>query len=206
MRKFKLSLIFILIIAFTLFMVSCDWWEEVKDGVNETTKQTKSFDEELDNIPLSGDEGEKEGGYCSPAINFNDLLKNVSIWDDVKDHIDEIKINSLKYSVSSNKNNADITVNIYFVTDGNTYYNEDSQPPPDSELIGYTDVIPEGKNPSDEKVNFASGGKNKLEELITDFESSFSICAGWESDKEDLKIDMDLALDVDVEVTFVPLT
>lgn len=206
MSKIKLFLILALVPALAILMISCDWWEEVKDEINDTTKQTKSFDEDLDNLPLSGEEGEQEGGYCSPAINFNDLLKNVSIWDDVKDHIDEIKINSLKYSVSNNQNNADVMVNIYFVTDGKTYYDDNENTPPESDRIGSTDVIAEGENPSNEKIEFTSGGQNQLEKLITDFESSFSICAGWESDKEDLKIDMDLSLAIDVEVTFIPLT
>jgi hypothetical protein len=126
----------------------------------------------------------------------------VPIWDDVKNHIEEIKINDLLYTVDPNKNKADGEVYIY-VTDSGDYYEDENDLPPEEDRIGSTANIEAGKTYHDEPFEYAEGGLERLEELMLDFEQEFYICAGWRGDKED--VDMTFLMTIDVDVVFVPL-
>lgn len=190
-----LPLSFILIVlVFALF--ACEYLEET---VNESTKQTKHFKEDLKpGIPIKG-----QDGACTPyAISFDSLLSVVPIWEDVKEHIEKVRINELLYTVDPNKNTSDGKVNIY-ITDSGDYFKDANGAPPESDRIGSTATIEAGKTYSDEPILYAEGGLEALEELMMDFEREFHICAGWDGNEED--VDMTFLLTVDADVVFVPL-
>ena len=177
---------------------ACD---EITDSINEKTKKTENFTEDLMSEP--GIPVKEVKGACSPALDFDSLLSSVSLWNDVKDHISEVKVNSLAYSVMDNNNSSDGTVNIY-ITDSSDYFTGDKGAPPASDMIGSTANIAAGQDYSDEELAFSGDGEEILEDAILDFETPFSICAEWSGEKED--VDMKFLLtEIDVDVTFVPL-
>ena len=196
MRNFK-RILFVLLALFTLFIyAACDYLEE---EVNNATAQTKSFSEDLKpGIPIKG-----VGGACSPqAVSFDALLSSVSVWDTVKEHIEEVNINALLYTIDPNENASDGKVDVY-ITDSGDYFSGDQGAPPDSERVGSTDTLVAGKVYENEDLQYASGGKETLEDLMIQFDQSFYICVGWDGNEED--VDMTFMLSIDVDVVFVPL-
>jgi len=196
MHKFRwLGLLAIVMIA-TFALYSC---EELEDKVNEATAKTENFKQDLKpGIPVKG-----VGGACTPtAISFDSLLSAVPLWSDVKEHIEEVNINELLYTVDPNKSTGNGKIDIY-VTDSGDYFSDDQGAPPDSDRIGSTDTIEVGETYKDEDIVYASGGKTALEDLMMDFEESFHICAGWDGNEDE--VDLTFLLTIDVDVVFVPL-
>lgn len=196
MRNFHKMNTLILIAALAFVLFACEYLEET---VNEATKQTKNFTQDLEpGIPIKG-----MAGACSPTINFDTLLSVVPIWNDVKANISEVNINAILYTVDPNSNSADGKVRIYITSSGN-YFIENDDPPPQADQVGVTDVIEAEKIYEEQELLYLEGGQERLENLMMNFDTPFSICAEWTGDKED--VDMTFLLSVDIDVVFVPLT
>lgn len=196
MPKSMLFRIFTLVTMLLFVLVACD---ALEDEVNEATKQTKNFSEDLKpGIPVKG-----VGGACSPqGVSFDALLSGVPGWDDVKNHVSEVNINELLYTVDPNDNTGEGTVDIY-ITDSGDYFQDGKGTPPADDRIGSTDTIQAGQVYTNDPIQYASGGQTALEELMLDFETPFYICLGWDGNEDD--VDMTFLLSVDVDVVFVPI-
>ena len=193
---FYRSALLVLVCALMLaFAPACD---AVKDKVNESSAQTKSFDEELDDIPLKG-----VAGVCSPtAVSFNDLMAQISWWDDAKGHIDAVVVEFLNYRVPENDSEAELQLDLYLsdVTD--------VEEVPDSDYIGSTDLLAPGSKVEDwEPMTLADGAEDRLADLILEPETPFTVCVkipqveSGDADEVDLKLELAIA----GSVTFVPL-
>jgi len=186
-----------MIIAIFIFY-GCD---ALEDEINEKTKKTENFTEDLMDEP--GIPVTNVKGACSPALDFDTLLSSVPIWNDVKEHISEVKVNSLAYSVMDNNNTTDGWVGIY-VTDSDDYFIGDKGAPPETDMVGFTENIEAGVDYKDELLVFTTGGQDILEEAMLNYETPFSICAQWSGSKNN--VDMKFLLtEIDIDVTFVPL-
>jgi len=195
MSKRKWFAIFALLAVCSMLVIAC---EDVEDAINEKTQQTKSFDEELPfAIPLTSTDG-----YCTPMINFDDLLSSVSLWNDVKGHIDDVQIKGIYYTVDPNDNGSDGVINFYVTESEKDYFNGNGAPA-SSDKVGYTATIVAGQKVKDQEMIFTASGQERLEELMIDFEQPFRVCAEWGGSSDD--VDMSVSLSVDVDVIFVPL-
>ena len=194
-RFFKITLLFTIALA---MLIGCDYIEE---AVNEKTSQTKNINEELpEDFPL-----QQVSGYCTPKTSFDFLMTNsFDEWADIQGYLEEVKVNSVTYSVKDNKNAAEGTVHLYMTQSDEEYLGTDDGPsPPESDRIGSTNTIPAEQNVDDEELNFASGGEDRVEDYMINFEKEFRICIEWTGEAED--VDMELSFAIDVDVTVAPL-
>ena len=191
LKRPLIGLMILLVFAFS----ACDWLE---DEVNDATAQSKTFSEDMSEIPLM-----QVKGFCSPVpMSFDTILSEVPIWDDVKGHIKEIEVDELYYSVSDNENAVDGTIDIY-ITDSNDYFSDEDDLPPEGDRIGSTAVIKTGNDYEDRELEYSADGKKTLEDLMMDFEQEFYMCVGWSGGADE--VDMTFTMGFEVTVTFVPI-
>ena len=192
------SAMLVLVCALMLaFAPACDFF---KDKVNESTAQTKSFEEELDDIPLK-----EVAGVCSPtAVSFNDLMAGISWWSDAKGHIDAVAVESLNYRVPDNDSEAELQLDLYLsdVTD--------VEEVPDSDYIGSTDLLAPGSKVEDwEPMTLADGAEDRLADLILEPDTPFTVCVKIpqveSGDADESEVDLKLELEIAGSATFVPL-
>jgi hypothetical protein len=163
-RRMKFSFLVAALSLAAVFALACN----VKDEINDAGAETKDFDEDFDNLPVIG-----VGGVCSPAImTFNDLMSSVSWWEDAKDHLDDVTIEELDYKVTSNESTAQITV--YLSLTDTTDVNQVT----DDDFLASTTAIAAGTNVPDwTMLEVKPGAEKRMEELITEPDTEFNICA-----------------------------
>jgi len=195
---YRSAMLVLACVSMLAFAPACDFF---KDKVNETTAQTRIFEEELDDIPLA-----EVAGVCSPtAVSFNDLMAGIDWWADAKGHIKDVVVDALNYQVPDNDSEAELQLDLYLsdVTD--------VEDVPDADYIGSTDLLAPGSKVEDwEPMTLASGAEDRLAELILEPDTPFTVCVKIpqveSGDAEESQVDLKLELQIAGFVTFVPLS
>jgi len=184
----------LLVVGTLVFMIAC---QDVKDKVNERTKQEKDFTIDFD-LPLVDLGG--ESGACVPGYSFGDLLGTLPGWEDVEDHIESIELTSGTYTVTDNQNSGDGALT-FFIGDDLS----DLEDIIDEEAMAFaeTDTIQAGVNVEEADLIFTDGGQTLVDSFLGDMEGVFGICGRFEPD--DVDVSMNIELSLTITVTFIPL-
>jgi hypothetical protein len=146
----KYLIVFFVVSSLATF-AACD----IKDKVNDETAQTESFEKELDTVPLQA-----VPGACSPVLlTFDDIMSSLSWWQDARDHLSEVSIESLEYRAPDNNNTTAITIDLY-LTD-QVY--ADPTTIPEDDKIASTSEIPANFVIQDwQEMTFAPGAEDRI--------------------------------------------
>ncbi len=225
----------ILLMFIAIGLMAC---EDLKEEINENTKQSQNFAFELTDgwVPLMSVEAADVviNTVCGfDPISINAIISATDyadMWEDVKGHIDEVKINQLGYRLNNNKATEAGSVKLYIILgekptakavpqevieelldDPQLLYIADQNDLNESDLIASIPIEP-GKNVDAwTDVNWASGGESSLEDMLIDFEQEFTFCLMMDStpvqvnDLSDLNPTVYMKLQSDVDIVFVPL-
>jgi len=196
----KSPLVFVVcLVVFALLVGACD---QIKEEVNQNIQKKEKFTYDLteDWVPLLAVEYNdyQLNAVCyTDAFSFDQLLADQPWWNSAKQHIDEVEVQNLVYRLSKNSAAGDGDLLFYVFME-----NElpaalplpidpsvladifGDQPlafvnPADLPLKNLVAILPitAGLNVPDwTDVNWNSGGKDQLEQLMLDFDQPFSFC------------------------------
>jgi len=225
----------ILLMFIAVGLMAC---EDLKEEINENTKQTQNFAFELTDgwVPLMSVEAADVvvNTVCGfDPISINTIIsatEYADMWEDVKGHIDEVKIKQLGYRLSENTATEAGSVKLYVISgekpaakavpqevieelldDPHLLYIADQNHLNETDLIASIPINP-GQDIDDwTDVDWATGGESSLEEMLIDFEQEFTFCLMMDSTPvqvgniSDLNPPVYMKLQSDVDIVFVPL-
>ncbi|HPM77456.1 MAG TPA: hypothetical protein PK961_10220 [bacterium] len=225
----------ILLMFIAVGLMAC---EDLKEEINENTKQTQNFAFELTDgwVPLMSVEAADVvvNTVCGfDPVSINTIISATDyadMWEDVKGHIDEVKIKQLGYRLSENTATEAGAVKLYVISgekpaakavpqevieelldDPQLLYIADQNDLNESDLIASIPINP-GQDIDDwTDVDWATGGESSLEEMLIDFEQEFTFCLMMDSTPvqvgsiSDLNPTVYMKLQSDVDIVFVPL-
>ena len=186
MKKFYLSLVFILIPL--LFIFGCG------DALNDLTTEDFNMDVDVGSFTLTDGGSELtltalSGNPSCGTATLNSLLASVSDWNDYKDRLDDIEVQNVKYRIQSNTTNVNVSGSLQ-MTDPNTQQLAD---------VGTASIAANTTVDNWTALPLASGGKAIVQHYIDNRNSTFSFCA--EGSPDDATLSMTIQVRLGIKVT-----